>query len=85
VKGTLHGHALPNQAIVVTVLDRAAIKTKYGYIGNLIAVLAGVKVAYALRPEPDGNHQGRPCYTVIGDSYILGVMNGEAFKLPDRT
>jgi hypothetical protein len=53
--------------------------------GDLVAILAGGKVPYILRPKAaskspgeDGN-LGR-CYTVVGDAYIHGIMDGEALK-----
>jgi tricorn protease-like protein len=54
--------------------------------GDLVAVLAGGKVPYILQPKAsasispgeDGN-LGR-CYTVLGDAYIHGIMDGEALK-----
>lgn len=41
--------------------------------GDVIAVLAGGRVPIVLRPENDH-------YTVIGDAYIHGIMDGEAVE-----
>jgi hypothetical protein len=41
--------------------------------GDVIAMLTGARVPIVLRPEEGG-------YTVIGDAYVHGIMDGEAMR-----
>lgn len=80
-------------------VGRRFIATKKGYIGfapenckkgDLAVVLAGGDVPYVLRREatidPLPNTNGSPqCYTILGDAYIHGIMDGEAFEQLDET
>ncbi|MCJ1327551.1 hypothetical protein MMC10_004221 [Thelotrema lepadinum] len=44
-------------------------------IGDLICVLHGGRVPYVIRPRSDGS------FTLVGESYINGVMDGEAMEM----
>jgi hypothetical protein len=45
-------------------------------VGDLFCVILGAEVPYLLRPSP-----GKPgVYTLVGDSYLHGVMQGEALE-----
>ncbi len=53
--------------------------------GDLVAALAAGKVPYTLRPKAAAESPGKDlnlgrCYTVVGDAYIHGIMEGEALK-----
>jgi hypothetical protein len=39
--------------------------------GDAITVLTGARIPIVLRPREDG-------YTVVGDAYVQGIMDGEA-------
>ena len=47
--------------------------------GDLIAVLAGGNIPFVLRPAVVEGSPPRQWYRLIGDSYIHGIMDGEAF------
>jgi len=55
--------------------------------GDLVAILDGGRVPYILRPDAmEREHRGldgvsNTCYNILGDSYIHGIMQGEAPKL----
>lgn len=44
--------------------------------GDFVTVLLGAPVPYVLRPR-EGGREGNE-YTLIGESYVYGVMDGEA-------
>jgi hypothetical protein len=46
--------------------------------GDIIVVLRGWSVPYALRPQPSGS------YTLVGECYIHGIMHGEMLNGMDR-
>jgi hypothetical protein len=46
-------------------------------VGDKIVLLGGGKVPYILRPK-DGTETG--CYELIGDAYVHGIMDGEAWN-----
>jgi hypothetical protein len=46
-------------------------------VGDRIVLLGGGKVPYILRPK-DGTETG--CYELIGDAYVHGIMDGEAWN-----
>jgi hypothetical protein len=91
-------------SVVSSVINRTAygrcfISTEKGYVGwapqqckkgDVVAVLAGGKVPYALRPEASSNPSeesgdSRKYYSVLGDAYIHGIMDGEVVtELEDR-
>jgi len=58
-------------------------------VGDLVAVLAGGQVPYIIRPVPHLSDMIRAtmgptletCYTILGDSYVHGIMDGEVFDL----
>ncbi len=65
--------------------NRPLIRTRYGYIGlaprfvrqnDLIALMKGAEPPFILRPS------GR-CWKLVGESYINGIMYGEAFNEKD--
>ncbi|KAH8786679.1 heterokaryon incompatibility protein-domain-containing protein [Hyaloscypha finlandica] len=74
-----------------TTYGRCFISTEKGYVGwapkqckkgDVVAVLAGGKVPYVLRPEASSNPSeesgdSRKYYSVLGDAYIHGIMDGE--------
>jgi hypothetical protein len=78
---------------------RRFIKTQKGYIGwapekcqegDLVVVLAGGNVPYILHAEPaveipECGWGPFPCYSVLGDSYVHGIMDGEVFELLDES
>ena len=75
---------------------RRFFRTSRGYIGfgpmeleegDIVAVIPGGKVPYILRDRPfiegpDGyDYPATGCYTFLGDSYVHGIMYGEAMSL----
>jgi hypothetical protein len=91
--------AFVHQSVLATITGRRFIKTQKGYIGwasekceegDLVVVLAGGKVPYILHSEPEVEILGYgggsfPCYSVLGDSYVHGIMDGEVFQLLDES
>jgi hypothetical protein len=88
-----------NTVIWDTAYGRCFISTEKGYVGwapeqckkgDVVAVLAGGKVPYVLRPEVSSNPSeesgdSRKYYSVLGDAYIRGIMDGEVVtELDDR-
>jgi hypothetical protein len=88
-----------NTIILRTTYGRCFISTEKGYFGwapqqckkgDVVAVLAGGKVPYILRPEAssnlsEGSGDSRKYYSVLGDAYIRGIMDGEVVtELEDR-
>lgn len=64
---------------------RVLVRTRQGYLGltpddaregDQVWVLSGGKLPLVLRPRETGGHG----YTVVGDSYIHGIMDGEVFR-----
>jgi hypothetical protein len=88
-----------NAVMDCTTYGRCFISTEKGYVGwapeeckkgDVVAVLAGGKVPYVLRPEASSNPSeesgdSRKYYSVLGDAYIHGIMDGEVVtELEDR-
>jgi hypothetical protein len=88
-----------HQRVRATMTGRRFIKTRKGYIGwasekceegDLVVVLAGGNVPYILHAESEveiPEHRGGsfPCYSVLGDSYVHGIMDGVVFELLDKS
>ncbi|KAF2473585.1 uncharacterized protein BDR25DRAFT_386379 [Lindgomyces ingoldianus] len=64
------------------VVDRRFVRTEKGYFGfwpaecreaDIVAVVSGGSMPYVLRPTNGG-------YMLVGDPYVHGIMDGEAFK-----
>ena len=74
----------------VTVKGRKFVATKCGYMGfcpiqckkgDVITVLAGGTVPFVFRPDESSRKSGlEGRYTMIGDSYVHGIMDGEAVE-----
>ena len=76
---------LPGNSIAANVYGKSLSISKEGYIvlvpdvaveGDIVCVILGCKSPLLLRPLPNGN------YTVAGECYIHGFMNGEALLGP---
>lgn len=75
-----------------TAIGRRFVVTKLGLIGfvpescereDLIVIMPGGGVPYVLRPTnfvDDRGFEDKKCYTILGDAYIHGIMDGEAFE-----
>lgn len=75
--------------ITDVVTERVFITTEKGYFGwaperckpgDVVAILAGGDVPYVMREVVSGSDLPQ-CYEVLGDSYVHGIMDGEAFEL----
>lgn len=69
-------------------LDRRRGRTERGFIGqfshlvqvgDIVFLPLGSPVPFCIRPKPDGT------YMLLGDCYVHGIMNGEAFDLAGVT
>jgi hypothetical protein len=82
-----------NKAIQSATTDRKFFITKKGYIGlgpkeierdDEVAVLVGGHTPFVLRRASekviDSELGTKQCYTLVGDSYIHGLMDGKAFE-----
>jgi hypothetical protein len=90
-----NGDVMAFSAAYATVaLGRRLVSTSNGHLafvpdatteGDVIAVLAGGKLPYVLRPFQDGDDDdgSGPVYTFIGDAYIWGIMDGEIWPEDD--
>lgn len=47
--------------------------------GDRICILYGRRTPYIQRPHPN-----KSTYRLIGDAYVHGIMDGEAFELRDK-
>ena len=85
-----------HDSVCATVKERNFFITERGYIGfgpddsakgDVVAVLAGGKVPYVLQPvelpstSAASETYSDACYRLLGDSYVHGIMYGEAFDL----
>jgi len=50
----------------------------FAQVGDFICILKGSRVAYVLRPAE------RDTYKLMGESYIYGIMNGDALEMSLR-
>lgn len=78
-------------------LERSFIFTRSGSMGfapdwckpgDAIAIMGGGNVPIVLRPVnqmSDPGRDGVPCYEVIGEAYVHGFMDGQAFDASGRT
>jgi len=83
------------QQLRATVSERNFIRTSKGYfgwapkcatVGDLIAILPGGQVPYVLKVKGDtmvGSNSLRR-YIFLGDSYIHGIMDGEAIDIAEQ-
>ncbi|PGH11902.1 hypothetical protein AJ79_04594 [Helicocarpus griseus UAMH5409] len=72
-----------------TLYNRAFFTTKKGYmgigpkgktrvkVGDTVAVLGGGFTPFVLREVDGGGDGGKGCYTLVGETYIHGMMEGE--------
>lgn len=88
-----------HQRVRATMTGRRFIKTQKGYIGwasekceegDFVVVLAGGNVPYILHAESEVKIPGYgggsfPYYSVLGDSYVHGIMDDEVFELLDES
>ncbi|KAF2450215.1 HET-domain-containing protein [Karstenula rhodostoma CBS 690.94] len=82
--------ALFKTAYFTAVFNRRLVSTSNGHLalvpeaakeGDVIAVLSGGSVPYALRPDQheDENQGSSTVYEFLGDAYVHGIMDGEAW------
>jgi hypothetical protein len=69
---------------------RKLFRTENGYVGigpskcqgdDLVVVLLGGNMPYIIREAP--SRSSKQCFTVLGDAYVHGIMDGEALLTPD--
>ncbi|KAK3335277.1 heterokaryon incompatibility protein-domain-containing protein [Cercophora scortea] len=69
-------------------VGRQLVMTEKGYFGvaptvaqqgDIVTCFLGAKVPYVLRKK-ESNSDSRPEFSLIGESYIYGLMEGEAFR-----
>ncbi|CZR52815.1 uncharacterized protein PAC_02692 [Phialocephala subalpina] len=54
--------------------------------GDLIVVFRGGKFVYVLRSVDDhGKEGGEPCFELVGEAYVHGIMYGELFREGEQT
>jgi len=79
------------QAVFTISAGRSFAVTQKGYIGyadqhcrpgHVVSILGGGHTPFVLAPTLSG--EGEPRHRVIGDAYIYGIMQGEAFGLAAR-
>jgi hypothetical protein len=79
-----------SQAYIVATIDKRLAKTSKNNLalvpettqeGDVIAILAGGRVPYVLRPALTKNDDDASCrlYTFVGDAYVYGIMDGQAW------
>jgi hypothetical protein len=81
-------HTLQNRTFIITTDGLMGLAPKFTRVGDLVAVLSGAKVPFVLRAtgrvqsrlEIDvGIRTIREC-RVVGDTYVHGIMRGEAVR-----
>jgi hypothetical protein len=75
--------------------DRRFFTTEKGYfgfgppnceVGDRVAILAGGKVPYIICLASQASKTlGTSSYTMVGDLYVHGIMDGEAFEILDES
>ncbi|KAF2848775.1 HET-domain-containing protein [Plenodomus tracheiphilus IPT5] len=73
-----HNAVRNERRFVVTEKGRLGFVPLAAGLGDVVAVLAGAHVPYVLRSEGEGGGDGS-CYSVVGDAYVHGIMDGEGF------
>lgn len=79
-----------NSTYMTAVLDRRLVSTGNGHLvlapvstmeGDVVAVLAGGRLPYVLRPRrrEEGNQGSDALHEFVGDAYVFGIMDGEAW------
>ncbi|KAK3614284.1 hypothetical protein LTR56_027351 [Elasticomyces elasticus] len=80
------------KAFHIATQDQYLFTTHKGYLGlgdapeadDEIWILDGGRVPFLLRPYPDdSDHAG--CFSLVGDCYVHGIMDGEATRLPGES
>jgi hypothetical protein len=73
---------IARRAFFITEDERMGLGPGLAQVGDEVCVFGGAPVPMVLRPVAQGN-DGQ--HQVVGDAYVHGLMNGEAFQLhPDR-
>lgn len=70
VMGTVQGHFFSP-----TACGRMGLFPNEARMGDLIAVVAGSRVPFVIRPRPDAK-----AYTLVGPCYVHGTMHGELLR-----
>jgi hypothetical protein len=73
----VHLSFLSGKSFCLTSHDRFAWIPELSEVGDKICILQGGRVPMVVRPRTDGK------YTLIGESWVQGMMNGEALDLPN--
>ncbi|KAK5726195.1 hypothetical protein LTR17_012910 [Elasticomyces elasticus] len=80
------------KAVHIATQDQYLFTTQKGYLGlgdapeadDEIWILEGGRVPFLLRPYPDdSDHAGG--FSLVGDCYVHGIMDGEATKLSEES
>ena len=72
---TRHLKPIEPQPWCLTAAGRVGRVPKKTQLGDKVAIMAGGRAPYVVRP------QGQ-CYALVGPCYVQGLMNGEAFQRP---
>jgi hypothetical protein len=65
------------RSFTITTARRMGFVPVNAVVGDVVAILSGGSVPMVLRPNDQG-------YTIVGDAYIHGIMDGEALKTVER-
>lgn len=78
---TAHVAATIDKRLAKTSKNNLALVPETTQEGDIIAILAGGRVPYVLRPALTRNHDDASCrlYTFVGDAYVYGIMDGQAW------
>jgi hypothetical protein len=68
------------QAIIGDTDKNLGLAPKLVREGDLICILYGVSVPVVLRKFSDNKEKDMKCYILIGECYVHGMMDGEAFR-----
>ena len=78
-ESVLFNAACENRRVFVTEQGRIGLGPQSLQAGDLICAFPGAGPLFALRPVEEGA-SGRICFKLIGDTYVYGMMFGEAFE-----
>ena len=80
--GKSFGFASPGRSFFSTRCGKVGLGPKQTKTGDLVCIFYNGHTPYIVRPKPE--HRASKTYEFIGDTYVDGLMDGQALKMVDR-
>ncbi|KAK3936428.1 heterokaryon incompatibility protein-domain-containing protein [Diplogelasinospora grovesii] len=80
----LASYLLADRQLILTTRGYVGVAPKTADAGDVVACFMGGNVPFVLREQKDSAH-GQGVYELLGESYVYGLMEGEAFAELDLT